>query len=1284
VAVDLGTAFGRIVVDGRGANAGVGVATRGLLGLNRTAALVGAGVAVAVGGAFAHVVKTAATFEQAMANLNAVSGATAAQLGRLREQALSLGASTAFSASEVAAAQLELAKAGIAVEDVLGGGVQGSLALAAAGDLELADAATIAANAMNLFALEGRDVGKIADALAVAANATTADVADFGMALTQGGAAAKAAGLSFTDTLTILEALAQAGVKNSDAGTSMKAALLQLLNPTAKQAALQKDLGLRLFDNNGRLRDAAGLSDELRQATGKMNQSERAKALAILAGTDGLRTMLALYDAGPAKLRGMERGLDRTGYAAEVAGKRQDSLGQDLEQLQGAIETIEIRLGSLLIPVLRDGAVALTDLLAAAGDSEGLERFGENRADGLREFGSIVTDVSSAAWPLLVQGATIAGDALTLLGTIAGAAGPSVETLGVALGTTAAVVLGVVGPVLQVANALAQVPGVATAAATALLALGVAFAALKVGGLAAGIAGTVSSFLSLAAGVRSFGAASALAGASAPRLAAALAAFGGGAGLAAAGVGVLVAGVALLASGFFSGQSPAEALAESIRNVDAAARNASSAVRGLRDATDALEDANLTAKEAALRVKEAEAELARVRADPAASPNAIARAELTLQRARLDGSRATRDRSAAEGEAARKALDGAVALAELATEQGRATDKARQAHGVSSRLAEGFGLSRDEAGRLASELGKLTSGSVTTAARMGALQQAAKRAAAGIEGTGPAAQRAKRQLEAIAGATPGQLVQFVRDINAGTARGESRAAAAKAAINRLLSQAGSGVTVDMSSLAASIRAGGQSAIAAAEAVAAAVRRSLSKANPNARSSPSANDLLRAGLKDQRTIMENGLRATENATRVGVNGIIAAERKLADELEALDRRFARVDAARERRRLQAATSRGTGDERAQARRDLADFNRQAARDRQRSAVESAQAAAQAVIDGFSTVESQLSAIGQAAGTAIEAGLRRSLDAIASSPEAQRVAAIGSEVDALRAARTARDQARQRRELEGTLGTADALVARRQESLGRARTDAERQAATTLLNQALAEQAAARQALADLDEDARIATLEAERAGLEAQLQARRDAETQAAADERAATERALSDLGERLRARTITYKQFGRELAGILGGPRLKAELEESGRELGLSFSRGLDRAIGGAEDAAERMARAIAKYLKLRSPAEAGPLRHDFTRSGLTIGTDLAAGIHDSRRAVAAEARRMASAAALADARGRGGDRGAPPAAWAGTVGGDTWQITTHPNESALELAARLSWERRYGRPGGR
>ena len=63
--------------------------------------------------------------------------------------AIDLGASTIFSASEVASAQAELVKAGVSVEDMLSGGLQGALDLAAAGGLELADASTIAAQAMN-------------------------------------------------------------------------------------------------------------------------------------------------------------------------------------------------------------------------------------------------------------------------------------------------------------------------------------------------------------------------------------------------------------------------------------------------------------------------------------------------------------------------------------------------------------------------------------------------------------------------------------------------------------------------------------------------------------------------------------------------------------------------------------------------------------------------------------------------------------------------------------------------------------------------------------------------------------------------------------------------------------------------------------------------------------------------------------------------------------------------------------------------------------------------------
>ena len=130
----------------------------------------------------------------------AVSEATGRQMERLRKQAMKAGADTKFSALEAAKAQTELAKGGLRVKQILDGGLNSSLALAAAGEMELAEAAEATVNAMKLFGLRGKDAMKVADGFATAANSTTADVADFALALKMGGSAAKAAGLAFTET----------------------------------------------------------------------------------------------------------------------------------------------------------------------------------------------------------------------------------------------------------------------------------------------------------------------------------------------------------------------------------------------------------------------------------------------------------------------------------------------------------------------------------------------------------------------------------------------------------------------------------------------------------------------------------------------------------------------------------------------------------------------------------------------------------------------------------------------------------------------------------------------------------------------------------------------------------------------------------------------------------------------------------------------------------------------------------------------------------------------------
>lgn len=324
---------------------------------------VGKKAGLAVGGAFAaagafNVLKDAVNvtkeFEKQMSSLGAVTEANARQMDRLRKQAVKMGAATVFSASEAAQAQNELAKGGLSVSQILSGGLKASLNLAAAGELGLAEAAETTVNAMQLFGIQGRAAGKVADMLATAANKTTGDVDDFAMALKQGGSVAKLAGYDLNKTVVVLEALATAGIKNSDAGTSMKASILQLLNPTKKQADLAERLGISWQTQNGQLKDGIGISRELVKATKGMTDAERARTFGVLAGQDGIRTLNALYSAGIPTLRKFSRENQLQGTAAKVAAEKTNNLSGDVEQLSGAWETFQLTLGSKVTPALRD------------------------------------------------------------------------------------------------------------------------------------------------------------------------------------------------------------------------------------------------------------------------------------------------------------------------------------------------------------------------------------------------------------------------------------------------------------------------------------------------------------------------------------------------------------------------------------------------------------------------------------------------------------------------------------------------------------------------------------------------------------------------------------------------------------------------------------------------------------------------------------------------------------------------------------------------------------------
>jgi TP901 family phage tail tape measure protein len=294
-----------------------------------------------------------AEFDAAMSQAAAASGAGAAELGKLRDAAIQAGADTQYSATEAAHAITELSKAGVSTSDILGGALTGSLSLAAAGQMDVADAAEIAATAMTQFKLKGTDVTHIADLLAAGANNAQGSVGDLGMALKQSGLIASQTGLSIEETTAGLTAFASAGLIGSDAGTSFKTMLQRLTPQSAEAQAMMDKLGISAYDAQGNFIGLANFAGNLQNAMRDLTPQQRSAAMSVIFGSDAVRAANVLYEQGA---DGIQKWTDKTnqaGYAAKQAAALTDNLKGDLERLQGSLDTVLIQGGSGANGVLR-------------------------------------------------------------------------------------------------------------------------------------------------------------------------------------------------------------------------------------------------------------------------------------------------------------------------------------------------------------------------------------------------------------------------------------------------------------------------------------------------------------------------------------------------------------------------------------------------------------------------------------------------------------------------------------------------------------------------------------------------------------------------------------------------------------------------------------------------------------------------------------------------------------------------------------------------------------------
>src|ERR1035437_6352098 len=207
------------------------------MGMMVTGGVIAAGVVMAV--------KAYTDFDHTMSTVQAnVDDKSVPSMKRLAAAAMEAGKVTELSATAAAEAEVQLAKVGITSAQITGGALVGVLALAAATEIDLPTAASIAAAAMNQFHLSAAQIPHVADLLASAANHAAGGVVPLAEALKFSGVVAAQFGISIDTPVGVLTMFAQAGITGTMAGTGFRMMLVQMVKPTSEATAVMEKYGI--------------------------------------------------------------------------------------------------------------------------------------------------------------------------------------------------------------------------------------------------------------------------------------------------------------------------------------------------------------------------------------------------------------------------------------------------------------------------------------------------------------------------------------------------------------------------------------------------------------------------------------------------------------------------------------------------------------------------------------------------------------------------------------------------------------------------------------------------------------------------------------------------------------------------------------------------------------------------------------------------------------------------------------------------------------------------------
>lgn len=291
---------------------------------------------------FKEIISVGAEFEQEIANVASVSGDSREELSKLAREA---GERTVFSATQAGKAMYFLASAGLKVQD-MSKVLAPTLNLAAAAQLEIAEATDMVVNQLKTFRVGMDRAEDFTDTMAKTVSSANTDMRQLGEALSYAGSTASLNKISFKDINALIATMADQGIKGARAGTQLRMGFAKLLKPSSEAKDVLDKYNISLVDLKNKISDPIALFELLKPV-----MDDSTDALTLL----GVRqqNLVNVIQNGLPRFKELREEIENAGGSAEKMAKVQIStLLGSFKLLKSAIEERVIQIANKFIPVL--------------------------------------------------------------------------------------------------------------------------------------------------------------------------------------------------------------------------------------------------------------------------------------------------------------------------------------------------------------------------------------------------------------------------------------------------------------------------------------------------------------------------------------------------------------------------------------------------------------------------------------------------------------------------------------------------------------------------------------------------------------------------------------------------------------------------------------------------------------------------------------------------------------------------------------------------------------------